>query len=459
MNVRAIASTYCPVYLRPAFARIEASPLGLRLARGVFWSMAGAVISRGLMLVATVVVARLLGKTTYGELGMIQSTVGMFGTFAGFGLGLTATKHVAEFRQSDPARAGRIIALSSVVAIVTGGVMGLALAVLAPWLAEHTISAPHLTGVLRIGALILFLNAINGAQTGALSGFEAFRTIARVNLLVGILSFPILVAGALWGGLAGAVWALTVNLALGWLFNRLALHRETRRHRVPFTLSGAKQEWSVVWEFSLPAVLAGSMTGPVNWVCGALLVHQPDGYAEMGVFSAANQWFNVLLFFPSLLNGVVLPVLSQQFGDSNKRQSWNTILFAIKANLLLVLPITITASIASSYIMSLYGDEFCSGSATLIVTLLTAAVFAITAPIAQALAATGRMWIGFAMNASWAIVCVAATLALLSYGSLGLASARGIAYLLHSLWVLAYAVHLARAPEEHRLPLGNTHVC
>ena len=85
--------------------------------------MAGAVISRGLMLAATVLVARMLGKTVYGELGMIQSTVGMFGVFAGFGLGLTATKHVAEFRQSDPDRAGRIINLSCLVAVFTGGLM------------------------------------------------------------------------------------------------------------------------------------------------------------------------------------------------------------------------------------------------------------------------------------------------------------------------------------------------
>jgi O-antigen/teichoic acid export membrane protein len=61
----------------------------------------------------------MLGKTGYGELGMIQTTVGMFGVFAGFGLGVTATKHVAEFRRSDPARAGRIIGLSSVFAVGT----------------------------------------------------------------------------------------------------------------------------------------------------------------------------------------------------------------------------------------------------------------------------------------------------------------------------------------------------
>jgi len=257
VNIRAIAASYCPPILRPALGRIESSPLGLRLAKGVFWSMAGAMISRGLMLSAAILVARILGRTVYGELGMVRSTVGMLGVFAGFGLGLTATKHVAQYRHSDPARAGRIISLSWLVAAVTGVLMALGLFSFAPWLAEHTINAPHLAGVLRIAALILFLNALNGAQTGALSGFEAFKTVASVNLTVGVISFPVLFGGAYFGGLVGAVWALAAILGVQWLLNHLALRREAQRCGVPLTFGDCGREWPILWKFSLPAVLAG----------------------------------------------------------------------------------------------------------------------------------------------------------------------------------------------------------
>ncbi|MDQ3920568.1 MAG: oligosaccharide flippase family protein, partial [Acidobacteriota bacterium] len=60
-----------------------------------------------------VIAARCLGRKGYGELGIIQSTVGMFQVFAGFGLGLTATKYVAEFKRQNPERAGHIIAVST----------------------------------------------------------------------------------------------------------------------------------------------------------------------------------------------------------------------------------------------------------------------------------------------------------------------------------------------------------
>jgi len=416
--------------------------------------MAGAAISRGLMLVAAVLVARMLGKTGYGELGMIQSTVGMFGVFAGFGLGLTATKHVAEFRRSDPARAGRIIALSWFVAIVTGGLMAVALLLFAPWLATHTINAPHLSGVLRIGALILFISALNGAQTGALSGFEAFRTIAFVNLLVGLISFPLLVGGARWGGLNGAVWALAISLAVNWLLNHLVLRKEARRYDVPFTFRHCRQEVAVLWRFSLPAVLSGALVLPVNWVCRAFLVNRPDGYAEMGIFNAAEQWYGVMLFFPSLLGQVVLPVLSERLGQNEIGQSRRLLLLAMKMNALLVTPLVIVISIVSPYVMRLYGVGFESGWPTLVMVLITAGLLAVQTPVGQIIAASGRMWTGFAMNLGWAVVFVVGTVLLIHRGSFGLATARAIGYVVHGTWTLAFAyclIHEARGTNDRSL--------
>jgi len=444
MSFRSIASAFYPPFLRLAFNWIESSPIGYRLAKGTLWSMAGAVISRGLMLCAMVLVARMLGKTVYGELGMIQSTVGMFGIFAGFGLGLTATKHVAEFRQKNPERAGRIIGLSWLVATVTGSLMALGLFIFAPWLAEHTINAPHLAVVLRIAALILFINALNGAQTGALSGFEAFKTIAYINLFVGLISFPILVGGAYFGGLTGAVLALAINLGVNCLLNHLALRKEFCRYKVPFTFRKCGRELSILWKFSLPAVLAGSLVGPVNWICNALLVNQPDGYGEMGIYSAANQWYAILLFLPGVLGSVVLPVLSERLGQKDAKQSLKTMALAIKVNALFVLPLVLIVSIASPYIMSLYGEGFRSGWPTLVVVLLTTGVLAVQTPVGQIIAASGKMWLGFAMNAGWALLFIVSTLLLIDLGSLGLATARLFSYIVHATWTFGFAIWMLR---------------
>jgi len=444
LSVKSLLFTCCPSFLRPVFTRIENSPLGYRLAKGVFWSTAGAVISRGLMLCASVLVARMLGKTGYGELGMIRSTVGMFGVFTGFGLGRTATKHVAEFRGSDPDRAGRIISLSGLFATMTAGLMALSLLIFAPWLAEHTLNASHLAGVLRIGSLVLFINAINGAQTGALAGFEAFKTIAHVNLFVGLISFPILVIGAYLGGLTGAVWALATNLGVNWLLNHLALRKEARRHKIPFTLNNCSREWPILWKFSLPAVFGSALVWPVRWACNVILVNQPDGYGEMGIFNAADQWYAIVLFLPGLLGSVALPVLSEQFSQKNSKQLMKIVVFTIKMNVLLIFPVVLLASVVSPFLMNLYGEGFRRGWATLIVALLTAGIIAGQIPVRQIIAASGKMWMGFAMRSCWALIFVVATLLLIDFGSLGLAIARAVSYVIYTILTFGFVIRVIR---------------
>src|ERR1039458_7078219 len=130
--------------------------MGGRFARGAVWSVIGAVFAQGANLAASVISARLLGREQFGEYGIIQSTVGMLGIFAGLGLGVTATKYVAQFRTLDPARAGRIIALGWVAAIFSGGLLALGLLAYAPMLAAKTLNAPELAGELRIASALLF---------------------------------------------------------------------------------------------------------------------------------------------------------------------------------------------------------------------------------------------------------------------------------------------------------------
>jgi len=445
VSIPATVAGLLPPFLQRPLERVKASPIGYRLARGMFWSMAGAVISRSLMLVASISVARMLGKVGFGELGIIQSTVGMFGVFAGFGLGLTATKHVAEFRQTDPARAGRIIALSGLVALASGGLMALGLFIFAPWLAERTIAAPHLAGVLRIGALILFVSALNGAQTGALSGFEAFKTIAHVNLYVGLISFPLLIAGAYFGGLTGAVWALAINLGFNWLFNHLALRKEARRHHVPFTFKNCRREWPVLWKFSLPAVLGGAMVGPVSWICNALLVNRPDGYGEMGIFTAALVFQYLLLFAGGMLDAPLLsmisntgPKVSDRLGTVNILSTW--ILGVIAAIPLLCFP---------EIAQTIFGADYDTRSFTLTFTIVVfyTCVLTFRSGLARVLASRNLLWWGFCSNSLWTVILLSVAFFLVDWGVVGLAASYAIAHVLISAIVVTFYVSQGLAPK------------
>ena len=211
----------------------DVGSIGLRLARASFWTLTGAVAAQLLSTPAAIILARLMGPGHYGELGMINSSVDLFTVFAGFGLGLTATKHVAEFRKKDPVRAGRILVLSTLTGAFTGTFFAALLFFLAPLLAAKTLAAPQLSGPLRICAVLLFFTAMNSAQNGGLYGFEAFKTMARLQSVVSLVYCPLVIGGYLLAGLEGTLWGMVASKIVDWFLKGWALRSEARRAGVP----------------------------------------------------------------------------------------------------------------------------------------------------------------------------------------------------------------------------------
>ena len=432
--------------------KISRTPLGERLATGAFWTLVGSIAARVLTVPISVALARLMGPTHYGELGVMQSSIEFFGTFAGFGLSLTATKHIAELRSKNPERAGRILALSTATAALTGAVVGVLLFVLAPWLAAHTLAAPQLTGPLRIGALLLFFAAITSAQSGALFGFEAFKVSAHLQAIVGILNVPFMLGGYFVAGLKGVLWGMVAAKVAEWLLKHNAVRSHARRAQLPISYKECRQEMGVLWRFSLPALLSGALVAPVYWGCSAILVNRPNGYLQMGIFNAANQWYGALLFLPVTLGTTLLPLLSDRMGDGDAKGSASVLGIMLRLNAVIMVPVVVGMALFSPFIMRLYGPAYRDAWPTLVVVLLTAGLFAIIMPVGDVIAASGRMWLGCTMNAGWAAVFVTTTLVLVvgaGAGSFGLASARLFSYAVHATWTFWFAYKLIR---QHKSP-------
>jgi O-antigen/teichoic acid export membrane protein len=434
LNIKAAIEAVLPSYTQPIIERIEASPLGYRLARGAFWSLTGALIARGLGLLSSIMVARILGKESYGELGIIQSTLGLFGTFAGFGLGMTATKFIAQLRTIDPAKAGRIRALSSAFAWASSGVTTVLLLLMAPWLAEHTLAAPQLAGLLQIGSLFLMLTAINGAQIGVLSGFEAFKTVAKISLWSGLSNFPLIVGGVYAMGLHGAVWGMTIVAGLNWLLNHIAIREECSKAGVPYTYGGFWTEREVIWKFSLPALVSSIFIAPTEWALNAMLVNQPSGYGEMGLFSAAKQWHVIILFLPSMISTTTLPILSNLLGENNK-QHYSKMLI-INSILLtgIALVVAVPISIFSRTVMSLYGNGFAEGWLILIMVAVYSVLYAANIVIGQALWTTGASGAAMGLAAMRAFLLLGTFSFMLPRNAFGITLAYTITYALQTIY-------------------------
>jgi O-antigen/teichoic acid export membrane protein len=393
----------------------------------------------------SVALARIMGREAFGELGIIQSTVGMFGTLAGFGLGVTATKHIAELRESDPLRAGRILVLSRWFSIILSGAGAAILWLAAPWLAASTLAAPQLAGPLRISGILLLLSGVSGAQLGALAGLQAFRPMAMVNLAYAAATVPLALLGARFLGLDGVVLSLSAGMLVAYVLGDLALRRSCLRAGIPIRVPGWHGELGILWRFSLPAALSAALVGPVSWACATILVNQSNGYAEMGVFNAANQWFIGLMLMPTLVGQAVLPFMAEQVGARQGAGGLGMMRRMVSLNRLTMVP-ALALCIASPAIMATYGPGFAGRWLSLVLCILTAAVLAVLTPVGQLITARGMVWAGFTMNLGWAVIFVGATLVLApQFGADGIAGARLLAYLVHGLGTFAFVSWLAGA--------------
>lgn len=428
MTIKAAVLGSVPESLLPLLQRIQDSPLGYRLAKGAFWSLAGTVVSRGLALISWILIARMLGKTVFGELGMIQSTVGMFGSLAGLGLGLTATRYVAEFREKDRAKTGRIIGFSTLAAGLTGVLASILLLALAPILAGRVLAAPQLTELIRAGTLLVLFGTLNGSQTGALSGFEAFKSIATINLSCGLISFPLMLAGAHFGGLAGTVWGMNATMGINWLLNHWALRREATAAGIPIIYAQCWRERDVLWSFSVPVVLAGVLSAPINWICCAMLANQPNGYGEIGIYNAALQWQTALAFLPALLSQVLLPILSDSHSNDGDQKSRTTLITALGVFLaVIILPALVLASL-SPWIIAMYGGAFQMPIRLFITIVGYATLSNFGTALWTCLLSRNRAWFGFLGNIVWGGCVLVLFHYLLPLGAFGLALANVASY-------------------------------
>ena len=434
-----------------ALSAAPGDSIARHFAIGAFWALVGAVVSRGLTLASSVVAGRLLGTTGFGEIGMIQSTQGLFGIVAGAGLGLAATKFVAEFRSTDPARTGRCATLATTIASVSGTVMALVLLALSGVMASSVLRAPHLTVELQVATGLVLFGTINGVQTGALVGLGDFRTLAVLSGIRGVCLCGLLIVGITLGGVLGGVIGLVLTEAIAVLANHVALRRV-----LPATVTwrAGRAVWSelaLMCRFSGLSLLGSICTMSAMWFANLMLVAQPDGYASLGIFNAAERWRQLLLFLPASFSPVILTSLSNLHGrnDPDAYRRLFGLNLAVSVGVVVIPSIGIVLWAPSA--MGLFGDEYRAGGMTLVILAASSVVVVLNNLLGQVLVSRGAMMGRLVLDVLLAAVLALASWQLIPlYREQGMALGSLIGFAVTSAALVATTGYLMRAHRSGR---------
>jgi O-antigen/teichoic acid export membrane protein len=179
-----------------------------------------------------------------------------------------------------------------------------------------------------------------------------------------------------------------------------------------------------------------------------MLVNQPGGYAEMGVFNAANQWRTLMTFFPAMMMQAALPVLaSAQSGGSTTPAFRRSLQLTQSLMVMVAFPLGTLLMFGSEALLRLYGREFPGSGSVLVGAVATALVQSIGAATGPAVEARGRMWFGLAVNLLWGLLFLAFVYVTVGrWGANANAFGQVFAYVVITVWV--------PAAMRHELPQG-----
>ncbi len=399
------------------------SPIRKRLAYGAFWTGFGTIIAKGATVVASFCVARFCGKTEFGEYGMVINTASMLSTVCGMGMGTTVVKYVAELKESNPERAGRILAMATFLTWSMAIVCGLAFLALADVIAERLIAAPHLAPLLRIAALGVILGIFNEVQLSSLTGCEAYQERAKISICTGMVQSGMLILFSWLWGLRGAVIAFSAAAMITVFVTTVLLVPIWKRYGLKRRFHGMGKEWRVLIGFSLPTVLLLLLGLPVSWFTRTLLARIPNGYDHLAIINAAAPWGALIVFLVTTIGTALVPIISDIIGKGECERALRLTWKMFWCNCALVIPICIGICLFSPLILKAYGHGFETGVFAFCIVALANGLGTIYQPMWNFLVGAGMMWTNFLVVFFTAIIQIVLAYALVARGAEGLAEA------------------------------------
>lgn len=375
-----------------------------RVLSAVSWSVLGTGSAQAILLVASVIVARLLGGEDFGRFSIVQFTINLVYVIISSSIGWAVMRTVASLRTVDCRRLG--IELSTLMAI--GSTVSVLLSLLAlfssNFIANNIFLDIKLSSPLVLSSICILFGSVYAIFLSGLSGFEAFRSMALLNIGRSVLLGFGIVIGAFWGRLEGAVWAMGIShFIITWLAYQ-QLRQTLQKHSVRLTQPDWLLGLKLTLNFSLPTFLSSLFSSMMPWLGNVFLARSVSSFSEIAVINVANHWRTLVMFLPTQISQSTAPVLSNLLACQDHAQFWRIALSNIR-NIFIIMLISILPSILlADWVLNLYGLSVPQQGFAFQLLMISTLFTALCAALGYILVAMGRFWAGLTANTVWSIL-------------------------------------------------------
>lgn len=395
------------------WARIRQPSL---LALSTTFTLGGSVLTKLSAVASALVVTTLLGADGYGSYAFFLATAALVAGIGQLGIQSVVTRDIA--RGKELGRSSAILAALAVTIAVT--MLVSFLVCLSIWFGPEVLGLTELKRPVLVTLLpwatAMTTNTIVGA---VLIGLTLYREAATVQSIRGVLVAAASTIGALSGEVQLTVLMTGLGEIVGALIALLVLRKNT------------EFSWdSVLFKSGVrDALRVGTRSGSASlliqlatWAVSVLLIAQPNGLTQNGIFALALRLSLVVSLIPQALVTVLLPKMSKLEKGGSLREG-------------VILPVLLAVLVAG---LSLLGFpllflvlpvEFSENSVVMVTMLCVAVISVANAALGNRAVAAGQMRAWVLSDYALAATLLTCGVPLVqSHAALGLTLAHGFAY-------------------------------
>jgi O-antigen/teichoic acid export membrane protein len=343
-------------------------------------------------LVASLLVANLVGVAGFGLYAFVASGVNAALVLVQGSFGLMATRYVAEYRDRDPGRAGEVID-SGAAWTLAAGLLAAAVLVAVSWSQHRHGGAHDLFGVALVAlAVAVPLAAVAQFYLSALTGLQGWAVLVQVALVGAAASVVLPVLGAMSRGAAGACLGLAAAALVRMLYGAWRTRSAARAMGVSFPPGQVRLPAEMLRRFALPAFLTASLFAAALWFGNVYLLAQPDGATHLGLYAAAYTLRTLVVFLPAQLGTVGLTLLTGHAAQGRAADYRNVLLGGVVAAATIASLVALAILASAPVLLPLFGPEFIAARAVLAAVMVASVIEAVGSVAYQHMTGRARMW-------------------------------------------------------------------
>jgi len=356
-----------------------------KFTQDISWVFLSSVITLFIGFLIRPLLARWLGAEGLGLYSIILTVYSIGLIFASFGLPMTLTKYIAQYKTEDK-ELSRIASSGLMISTIFGIAVGIILYFLSGYIADF-FSMPELVNLIKLLAFVFPFAALRDSQIGILNGLRVMKRYAvlmvsqQIVMVFSIIGFLIFGFGVK-GTVMGIIFSSIVVVFLGQFLIKNFIKLDSTefiknvKRLVPF----------------------GGKIGMINSI--NLISTKLDiifiGYfltaTDVGYYSVALALSRFFWFIPQSVARITYPVTSEYWHKKEYDVIQKILTKAMKFSTLILLTIGLAvAFLAEDIISTLFGNNFIYATAPLLILLIGTIVRGGTSqPIGGSLSAINR---------------------------------------------------------------------